>query len=185
MDVTEAFLLGVTPQLDEAYDIVKQNSSGRIWLIGGYVYKTITSVLYKLPKPDVDLDFIVEKETNIFVLPDGWEKKDSRFGNPKFVNGNKEIDYVPLNNIFSIKKRKLWPNINNFISGVPLTVQGIVYDFSEKKIIGERGIRAIQKKIIEINNLYFAEYAAKKKGLSLKEMMQEKANSLGFRVILK
>lgn len=182
MDATQLFLSGAKncEEFVEALDIVKKNSSGKIWLIGGFVYRTIASQLYGLKKFDADLDFIIENPVNDFDLPSGWKIDVNRFGNIKLVNGNKHIDYVPLNNIHSIIQRKIEPTIENFLVCVPLTIQSIVYDIDDNKIIGEIGMSAIQKRVIEVNDLSFAEYAAKNKNKSLREMIQEKADSLGF-----
>jgi len=182
MNVTEAFLSGVKDceEFIEALDIVKKNSSGGVWLIGGFVYRTIASQLYKSLKPEVDLDFIVENPVSDFNLPTDWRVDTNHFGNPKLVNGKKQIDYVPLRNIYSILKRQVKPTIENYLTGVPLTIQSIAYDVYENKVIGEIGINALQRRVVEINDLFFAEYAAQKKDLSVQEMIQEKAKSLGF-----
>lgn len=170
------------PEYLEAVEIVKRNSSGNIWLIGGMVFRTLASQLYCLPKPEVDLDFIIENANNKIVLPDGWEERGNRFGNPKFIKGEKQIDFVPLSNIYSIVSRGLEPTIENFLSGSPLTMQAVVYDVKNNNLIGERGIDAIQRKVIEVNDLKFAEYAAEMKGKSLNQYMREKADELGFKI---
>lgn len=182
MNVTNAFLSGIKDckEFAEASDIAKRNSSGKIWLIGGFVYRNIASQLYNLPKPEVDLDFIIEKPVKQFDLPNGWNIEKNRFGNPKFVNDKMQIDYVPLGNIYSIQYRDLEPSIENFLTGTGLKIQSIAYSFHENKIIGSAGIDALKKKVIEVNNMHFAEYAAQKKGKSLKQYMQEKADSLHF-----
>lgn len=182
MDITKAFLSGVKDceEFPEALEIVKRNSSGRIWLIGGFVYRTIASQLYGLLKPEVDLDFVVEYPVSDFYLPDGWRVDKNRYGNPKLINGKKQIDYIPLRNTYPILKRQIEPTIENFLIGVPLTVQSVAYDVNENKVIGEIGIDALQRRVVEANDLLCAEYAAKKKNKSLQAMIQEKADGLGF-----
>jgi hypothetical protein len=182
MDITQAFLSDVknNEEFLEALEIVKKNSAGKLWLIGGFVYRTITSQLYRLPKTKVDLDFIVEYPVSNFELPNGWRIDENRFGNPKLVNDKKQIDYVPLGNIYSIIQRQIQPTIDNFLKNVPLTVQSIVYNVQENIIIGDVGINALKKRVVEVNDLYFAEYAAKKKNKSLQEMIKEKATELDF-----
>lgn len=182
MDITQVFLFGIKDceEFPEALEIVKKNSSGKIWLIGGFVYKTIASQLYGLPKPKVDLDFVVEYPVTDFNLPSGWRADKNRFGNPKLMKGKKQIDYVPLGNIYSIIQRQIEPTIENFLTGVPLTIQSVAYDVNKNRVIGEIGIDALQRKVVEVNDLHFAEYAAKKKNKSLQSMIQEKADDLGF-----
>ena len=186
MDLTPAFLEGIQdcPEFYEAIDIVGGNSSGKIWLIGGLVYRTIARQLYGTPRPEADLDFIVEKTVTTFMLPDGWDIRINHFGNPKFVNGKRQIDYVPLDNIKSIQDRGLQPSIENYFSGTPLTVQSIAYDVQEDRVIGEVGINAILKREIAIHHLLFARYAAQKKGKSLEAYIKEKAQQVGFRAVL-
>ncbi|MFA4999674.1 MAG: hypothetical protein WC519_03045 [Parcubacteria group bacterium] len=69
----------------EALLIAKDNSSGRIWLIGSGVYKTLINILYGQSHIIKDWDFIVEKlNTNLFV-DKGWTLGSS---NPVVINGN-------------------------------------------------------------------------------------------------
>lgn len=185
MDATQLFLSGIKgcDEYHEALAIVKNNSSGNIWLIGSFVYRTIVSKLYGLPKPSVDLDFIIEVPIEGFDLPAGWKVRKNRFGNPKFVNGKKQVDYIPLDNIYSIKYRGIEATIENFLSGSPLTVQAIAFDIAKQKIIGDVGLNALEERTIAVLDLHFAQYAAQKKGKTLKSYIQEKADSLGFRPI--
>lgn len=187
MNFTQLFLNGTkdNSQLREALEIVKSNSSGKIWLIGGFVYRTIASQLYGIPKPEVDFDFIVENAVEHFTLPKDWSVQQNRFGNPKLVNGNNSIDYVPLDKVYSITSRALPPTIENYLSGVPLTVQSLAYDIYENKVMGDIGIDALKRRVVEINNLHFAEYAASKKGISVDEMIKRKAGSLRFMAVLR
>jgi hypothetical protein len=185
-DLTPYFLAATKDckELEEAIDIIKKNSSGRIWLIGGFVYRNIASQIYGIPRPEVDLDFVVEIPAETFNLPSGWTIETNRFGNPKFVNGNKKIDYVPINTLYSIKYRELEPSIENYLSGTPLTIQSIVYDIYKSKIIvGEKFMGALTHKVVEVQNLYLAEYSAQQKETTLKKMIRKKANSLQFRAV--
>jgi hypothetical protein len=182
MDLTQIFLSGIKikDEFTEAVDIVKRNSSGKIWLIGGFVYRTIASELYKSTKPKVDFDFLVEDSVLDFNLPLGWRVDYNRFGNPKLIKSTKQIDYVPLKKVYSITQRNIEPTIENFLTGVPLKVQSIAYDIYNNQIIGQIGIDALQRKVVQINDVFFAEYASQKKNISLREMIKEKADSLGF-----
>ncbi len=182
MEFTQAFVSGARECEDflEAVDIIKGNSSGKAWLVGGFVYRTIASQLYGLSNPIVDFDFIIQDSINDFNLPPGWRVIINAYGNPKFVNGKKKIDYVPLSSVYSILRRQVEPTIENYLTGVPLTIQSIAYDVDEEKVIGEIGINAVQKRVVGVNNLPLAEYAAKRKNKSLRAMIQEKADGLGF-----
>ncbi len=185
MDLTQAFLRGTrdVPEYREALEIVRANASGKIWLIGGFIFRSIAEQLYGVQRTGVDLDFIVENPASEFNLPEGWKITYNRLGNPKFVNGPKEIDFVPLGNIYSIKQRGLEPKIEHYLTGVPLTIQSIAYDIEEGRLIGERGFNALRRRVVEVNHFGFALYGAEKKELSLNEMIREKAESLGFKAI--
>jgi hypothetical protein len=182
MDQTTAFLAGAygNEEFSEGLQIVQANSRGKVWLIGGFVYRTITHRLYGTAKPEVDLDFIVESPTAKITLPQDWRVSQNRFGNPKFINENKQIDFVPLANIYMLLQRKLAPTIENFLSITPLGIQSIAYDATANMVIGPIGIDAIERKIIEVNDLPSAKYAAKKKKLTLYELIRQKAKSLEF-----
>jgi len=54
MDFTQLFLAGIKSinWFDEGLDIAKANSSGRMWLVGGAVYKSIAKRFYGTPLPD-------------------------------------------------------------------------------------------------------------------------------------
>ncbi len=164
----------------EAVDVVRKNSSGDIWLIGGAVYRTLVHALYHTPKPAIDLDFIVEYETNGPNLENGWVQTKNRFGNPKLINGKVEIDYIPLDKIYSIIKRKMTPKIENYLSGVPLKIAAIAYDVKRGKLVDGGGLEAIKNRKVAVNNFFFANIAARKKGLTLREFILKKAASLNF-----
>jgi hypothetical protein len=181
MDFTKVFLNSIKNEdhFSEALSIIKENSSGGIWLIGGFVYRSIVNELYGIPNPKVDYDFIVENPTEI-KLPLNWKHIKNKFNNPKFTNGIYEIDCVPLRNIHSIIRRKLEPSINNYLTGTPLNIQSIAYDCINKKIIGDIGIDAIERKAVAINNLKEAKHYAQIKKISLEDFIKEKAESLRF-----
>lgn len=135
----------------EALDVVKKNSRGKIWLIGGGVYKTLLNLLYGDNFKTKDWDFIAERlvEAPRFEC---WEVMKSGFGNPKLKKGDFYVDLVPLDNIHSIKERGLEPNIDNYLSGTPLTIQSIAFDVDEHSILGEVGLRSVLTRTVGVNN---------------------------------
>ena len=182
IDYTQAFLrvANTYPEFKEAIDIVKSNSEGKIWLIGGFVCRCIIQDLYNVKMPEgVDLDFIVEKTSQI-KLPIGWEIRENSYGNPKFVGLKYEIDCVPLNNIHSIIRRNLEPTIENFLLGTPLNVQSIVYDITNNIVVGDIGTRSIQEKIVSVNDIEQAKHRAKKKGVGVDDLVTDIAQQFGF-----
>ena len=135
-----------------AKNIVMDNSSDKVWLIGGSVYRNIAHILYGADKPEVDFDFIIERPKENIILPNGWKLGQNRYGNPKFLGSKFSIDFVPLHNISSILRRKLAPSIENYLTGTPLNVQSIAYDVMKGRLAGNIGLKAIAEKIIRINN---------------------------------
>ena len=182
MSPTQSFLkiANTCPEFKEAIDIIKSNSEGQIWLIGGFVCRSIIQDLYNIHlKKDVDLDFIIEIPKEI-KLPKGWKMERNSYGNPKLVGPKYEIDYIPLKSIHSIIRRGLEPTIENFLSGTPLNVQSIIYDVTNDKVIGDIGIKAIEDKIVAVNNPEQAQHRAEKKGVSVDDLVIDIANQFGF-----
>ena len=164
----------------EALSIVRTNSEGRIWLIGGSVYRTLAQQMYGKCVAPKDWDFIIEHSKISLLLPEGWTARENRFGNPKLVKGNQEIDCIPLQNIIMIQKKGLQPTIDNFLICSPLTVQSIAFDIAKQRLLGEQGFDALQRRVVEVQDREIAVYAAQKKRMTLNDYIQEKATSLGF-----
>ena len=182
MDLTSAFIEAIqdNSQFIDAVNIIRTNSSGSVWLIGGSVYRTLANRLYGTPSPDVDLDFIVERPVKEFRLPTGWKVTQNKYGDPKFVHVCCSVDYIPLETVHSILRRRLEPTIDNFLTGTPLTIQSITYSVNDQKIIGEICIDALLRKEVAVNNLEQARIYAKRKGIPLNEIIERKAKSLQF-----
>jgi hypothetical protein len=170
-------------RFSEAVAIIQNNSRGKIWMIGGGVYRSISANLHGNELPAVDRDFIVEQGMVSFQLPLGWIVGRNRHGNPKFIHekAKRSIDYVPIDTTHSIITRNLAPTIENYLTGTPLNVQSIAYDVLNKKVVGEVGLRAISERRVRINNYAEAIYGSERKGMTLKEYVQKIADSLGFR----
>jgi len=168
----------------EAFDIIRRNSDGRAWLIGGAVYRNLTHLLYGTRKVHCDFDFIIRNPDRRIVLPEGWEEKRNRYGNPKFVGDNKEIDFVPLSTVYSIIRRGLRLTFSNYLTGTPLTVQSVGYNISTHDLEGEIGINAIRTRTVSVNNPEQAKIYERKKGKPIEEIIMEKADSLGFTAVL-
>ncbi len=163
----------------DAIKIVRNSSEGKIWLVGGMVFRTICHLIYNSPTPKADFDFIVEKIL-IPNLPTGWTAKTNNFGNSKISNSKIEMDLIPINNIASIKRRKLPATIENYLSGVPLTIQSIAFDLASKKLIGDVGIQSIESRTVAANNLSEADFAAKLYNKSVNDLIQKYTKALKF-----
>jgi len=169
----------------EASRIVRSNSQGKIWLIGGTVSRSIIKAIYGHQKVQHDLDFLVEKLNNKLVIPKNWKIAKNRFDNPKLIKGNTEVDIVPLESAEYITENKLKPSIKHFLAGTPLDIQSLAFDINKGKLVGSLGIKALQKKEVRINNSKRFLAKAKRKGLTPEELLQHTAKSLGFKPVFK
>ena len=168
----------------EAYKIVKDNSEGKIWLIGGALSRNLVSLIYGGSKVSHDFDFIIEKPIKNIKLPKGWKIKKNKFGSPKFIGPKIDIDFVPLDNVQHIRRKKLEPTIDNFLLGVPFTIQSLAYDIKKEKVIGKIGIKALKNKTFEVYDKDSASIYSKKKNLSIEKLIKKKAKSMDFKPIL-
>ncbi len=168
----------------EVISIVKNNSQGDIFLIGGTVSRTLASHLYdKGNQKNQDFDFIVDKLNNDLKAPEGWKLSYQKFGNPTLKKGSIEIDIFPLSDHEYIKENKLEPTVTNFLEGVPFTIQALALDIKNEKLIGKKGIEALKTRKFKVNNIGSAKSVAKRKGISINERMTQKANSMDFEII--
>jgi hypothetical protein len=161
----------------EALDIVKDNSSGKIWLIGGFLYKNLAHVLYGSNKSTKDFDLMVEKANYKLTLPKNWEIKKNHFDGLKFVNKIKQIDFIPLERICYCEG---CPSIDNFLQSGGLNIHSLAYDIFNNEIFGEVGIKALEQKIITSYNLRVLEEGTSRYGKTPNDMIKEKAKELGF-----
>ncbi|MDX1535898.1 MAG: hypothetical protein R3346_04025 [Candidatus Spechtbacterales bacterium] len=168
-------------QYQKALTITRENSIGKVWLIGSLIYKTLANELWGCELSPKDFDFIVESIKKPLFLPKEWRAELNTHGNPKLSNGNIEIDLISISNIHSIKERGLSPNISNYLSGVPLSVHSIAYDVLKDKLIGDIGIKSLLNGEISINNE--SEYEHAKNIYGYRQFIERYAKELGFRVV--
>lgn len=135
-----------------AIDIVKKRSSGKIWLIGSGIYKSLINIFYDAKYKIKDWDFIVENINVALGIDNNLEIYKNNHGNFKLNKNGLSIDLIPLNNIHSIKERNLEPNITNYLSGTPFSIQAMAFDVSSHELLGKNGLVSIINKTIEVNN---------------------------------
>lgn len=165
----------------DSLKIVRQNSAGAIWLIGSGVYKILLSALYGRTFRVKDWDFIVEKVSAPLKLENDWELAETKHGNPKLKRSDFVIDLISLDNIHSIKERSIEPSIENYLSGVPLTIQSIAFDISANKLLGDVGVQSILQRTVGVNNEAEYNYAAGIYGD--RYSVKHYADALGLRVV--
>jgi hypothetical protein len=189
MDLTYRFNMYLKthrdPRLISCLDVACINSSGKVWLVGGYLYRSLAKEMYSYRKPltqNVDFDFLVECQNANVISPPGWSKERNRYGGWKFKypEMNISMDLQNMPEVFSIRTQNMPSRIESYFSGVPLSVQAVAYDFDSCRIIGEVGIQSLKYQAIRFNHIGLAAYASGIKGISLSSMLQTKAESLSF-----
>jgi len=171
------------PSFQEVLELVKMNSEGKIWVIGGYVYKNIASALYSTSPYEYDIDFIVEKRKDELAAVLGWDLKINRYGSKNYIRKENKMSFTELGKAVRVSGA-LNPTIDDFLRETPLNIQSIAYDIEQHSLIGEIGIEALQSKIVKVNNLPQAKFYAHRKENTLEQILQEKAQELGFEVNL-
>ena len=168
---------------NEIISIVKNNSKGNIFLVGGTISRTLASELYGGKQKHQDYDFVVDVLNENLEVPKGWTVTHYKFNNPTFKKDDIEIDIFPLSDHQYIKNNNLEPTIENFLAGVPFSIQSLVFDIKQEKLIGEDGIEAIKNRKFKVHNIESAKEVAKRKGISINERMMQKAKSMNFEIV--
>lgn len=167
----------------EIINLVKNNSQGNIYLVGGTVSRTLVCELYGGIQKNQDFDFVVDSLNENLVIPNGWKVTFEKFGNPTFKKNQVEIDIFPLSDHEYIKKNKLEPTIQNFLDGVPFSIQALVFDIRNEKLIGKTGIESLRTMKYKVHNVESAKEVAKMKKVTINERMKQKGKSLNFEII--
>jgi len=175
--------LNKTKSYEEIISIVKDNSQGNIYLVGGTVSRTLASKIYGGSQDNQDFDFVVDILNKELKITNGWKVSHHKFGNPTFKKDNLEIDIFPLSDHEYIKINKLEPTITNFLKGVPFSIQALAFDIKNQKVIGKDGIEALKMRKFKVHNIDTAKEVAKQKGISINERMLQKAKSMNFEII--
>ncbi len=117
-------------------------------------------------------------------MPDGWQFKINIYNGYKFYKEPLKVDLWSLKNTNSIIRRKLEPNIENYLTGVPLTIQSIAYDLLEEKVIGNIGLRSLENREISINDFDEIKSYTEKKRITNEDYINGKLttwNLTGFK----
>lgn len=168
------------PVFIEVLDLVRQNSKGKIWIIGGFVYKNLTTSLHGGNVYNYDIDFVVEQRKSVLKEVSGWEIQVNNYGSQNYVRNGNKMSFTDLKKAIRVSGLKN-PTIEEFIEETPFNIQSIAYDLDEHKIIGQKGIESILKKVIKINNKAQADFYAKRKNRDLNDIIEEKAKELNFK----
>jgi len=171
------------PVFQETLALVKANSRGKIWIIGGFVYRNIAAKLYGGSIYNYDIDFIVEEKNEKLKEVEGWKIEANSYQNLNYVREGNKMSFMDIRKAIRVSGMTN-PTIEAFIAETPLTMQSIAYDMDNARLIGDMGIDAIIHKTVRVNNLPQAEFYAKRKGKNLETLIQDKAKELGFEAVV-
>lgn len=142
-----------TEELKEIIELISKICDGNIYLVGGYLYKTIISDYYNIEFPKCDIDFLIDGTINcdkLLQVFHSWQF--NKHGGIKVCHNGRVIDIFELKNYILIKQKNLKPSIQNYLKEVPFSVQSIAFDIKNGILLESGAFADIKNKIITINN---------------------------------
>lgn len=168
-----------TEIFSEVLELARQNSEGKIWLMGGFLYKNIAAALYGGETYTKDIDLIVEKRNVSLKQVPNWIIETNSYGVANYTRLDCKMSMTDIRKAIRVSNM-VNPTVEEFIEETPLNIQSIALDLDKKVLIGKRGIDALNKRVVKVNNLPQAKYYAERKRKSLETIIIEKANELNF-----
>lgn len=138
----------------EITGILQKVCRGELFLIGGFVYRTLVTSIHNTPSDKYDMDFCVQgtvDDSQTKILFESCESHP-KFNGLRIRHKTIPIDLFTLNNFIRIKTRNTTPSIHEYLKQVPFTIQAIAYNIRNKSIINGGAIQAIMSKEIAVNN---------------------------------
>lgn len=166
-----------------------QSAGGRIWLIGGQVYRRLAEQLYGTPCASLhDIDILYErrKAWEDLVVFDEWSLVKTGLGGARFQKGSIQIDAVSLDeaiNPWDSSPRSTYSTEEkcvSFLSRAPLTVQSCMLDIGVGLVVGEVGLRAIQERRVDVYHEQECRARCARHNESIEDYCRHMRASLGF-----
>ncbi|MBU2615802.1 MAG: hypothetical protein KKC19_01740 [Nanoarchaeota archaeon] len=180
----EAFM--EDPWYDKVLEIGRRNVDGGLYLIGGYVHRSIIKKLYGTDFPEgiVDFDFASEMLSRTPYAPRGWKHRRTSFGNPCLETEGCKVDLNGLNNFKDVGS----PTIHELIRIAPMDVQMLAWNCEEEELVCDphyKAIQAIDSKKLRVNRLDRLKTIAlhREDESTARSILEERAKSLGFRAV--
>jgi len=180
----EAFI--EDPWHDKVLEIGRKNVDGSLYLIGGYVHRSIIKKLYgtEFPEGVVDFDFASETLSRTPYTPRGWKHRRTSFGNPCLETEDCKVDLNSLNNFKDVES----PTISELIRIAPMDVQMLIWDCEKEELVCDphyKAIQAIDSKKLRVNRLDRLNAIALHRGdgSTARSILEERAKSLGFKAV--
>ncbi|MBI2564469.1 hypothetical protein HYV79_00575 [Candidatus Woesearchaeota archaeon] len=139
--------------IQKLLDVLSENTSGNLYLVGGFVYRSIALKLQGLHMETMpDLDFVTDK-IEIKNIPADWMLGKNRYGGLKIHTQKFSIDIDEFKHHVNINYLNLPQTIESYLEATPLNIQSIAFDVKNKKIIGDVGIKSLNDKEIGVSNI--------------------------------
>ncbi|MBU0666963.1 MAG: hypothetical protein ABIC91_05780 [Nanoarchaeota archaeon] len=145
----------------------------------------MVKILYDYDAPLKDIDLMLEEKFPLteFETPNNWVRDKSYFGALKLRGPEGNIDIWCLPRISYLKNSNLGCSINSFLQTVPLNVQALSYDLTDKVIFGSDALKSLQQKAVRIQDYSRALDDATRHNLTLNEFIGKKALQYNFKPI--
>lgn len=183
-DLTKLFSFQDIPNYLDIIKLLESNTSGKVYMLGGGVFRQIASKYWHVNIDYRDFDFVATEVVDDLVLPFGWVGQKNSYGAHKIFTGETSIDLWSHSQQHSIISRDIPFTIESVLQLTPLTIQSIAYDLQEGVVMGHAGLEAIRSRTVGVNCLDQAKHYCSLKGCTVNEFVQQKAAALNFRPIL-
>ncbi len=171
------------PAYADVVSRIERASTGRLYLIGRFLYQNLSHMLIGGPTMEGDLDFCVDGKVDrreIARLFDRVEQ-NRRYEALMLTQGTLKADLFELAAYDDARSNGSPPSLEKYLRGVPFTVQAIAYDIAGDRIIDDGALNAILRGEIAINNR--AKYLSDEP--RYRRHAHTKARQLGFRLSLR
>ncbi len=182
-ELARLFSFSDIPNCIDILKLLDVNTRGKVYMLGGGVFRQITSKYWKEKIEYRDFDFVAPEVVEELTLPRGWVAQKNSYGAHKVFTGETTIDLWSHAQQYSIVSRGLPFTIEAVLQLTPLTIQSIAYDLQENSVKGGAGLDAIRSRTVGVNCLDQAKHYCSLKGFSVNEFIQQKAMALGFRPV--
>ena len=183
---------------DEVMKVVRKNAYGKIFLVGGKVYRTAIEVMhnYYCQSESSDWDFLVLGDIKTIHIPQDWQTTSGYYEKKNSVRiirrGKKtqlkrgpyryfgrlpdiKIDLISIKDIMKTAGESQRGNVKDYFRIVPLDIQALALDVEKKSLLGSKAVSAIKSRKVSVNNSIGA-----LPGLNISEYIQNKASSIAF-----
>ena len=180
----------------DVYQMVSNKSKTKPYLVGGKLYRTLVEIMYDYParSRSADFDFAAEEIRESKKKKKGRIKLNANGVGASFVLADSDYSGesikmtsaygcpIDLINIPDLKGLDgATPDINGYLTSVPLSIQSIAMDLEKCIIFGKVGIESLNERFVWINNQGALDGLVKHKRWGNGDLyIQDKAKSIRF-----